>query len=970
MEEAERSTVEPPHGSSTFDGFISYSHAADDLLAPRLQAGLQKFAKPWWKRRAVRIFRDESSLAANPHLWSSITQALDDSSWFVLLLSEDAATSEWVGKEIEHWIANRPADRILPVVTDGTFGWENDNVIGSTVPPALHGVFGEEPRWVDLRFARGETDLDLQNPDFSASVADIAATIRGVAKDELASEEVKQHRRTVRTAWAAGLGLAVLAIAAVVAGIFAIGQRNDARDSAALAETNAAAEAEARLQADSSAALAVARELAASAINVLDEDPELSILLTLEAIDATPAGQDQPQEVIDALWQAVQEDRLEAVVETGYGDGTYVALAPDDTTLFVVNGYPVGGFPQDLVVQAYSTSDLEKLWEYELVVANILDPESEGDYLFWGLDVSPDGERLSLGLFGSPNRYLILDASDGSVVQTMLPDCEDIPNPQGWSPDGSSFAVISGCDASVEVLDGETFEPTALIDMPDASQASFDDSGRLFLFSPFGDVAIYEPPDFSEAAFLEGAQGLGDVSPDGSTVVTFNTPTDPCLLFSPIPRPADCGTLTAFDTATGEPIDALTPLPAIPSENTMTDGFSGSNRLYAVPTQGAETPVWDIETGQQVFSLPSGVAVNAAITSDGRRLFTGHQNGQFKVWDLSPNVGLDPIGEVGNYTLISANSNSAGQTIGAFVATDPGTFESKVFFFDLNTGALIGQPVVGQLPITPLANDRFLITESYTGGAAAPSAWFVYDPMSGDRARIAGCDVDPATGLCDDGVFPIPYFWGVSDDGSQLVRFFGDGTFTLVDPNDGSQIGELTPAAPFEFVGGFSDEMISGSSQGQVLAEDRVTGEELARIPDGGARFEGDFGTSVFYRVESIAALDMTTWDIWFFPIDLGRVQGIAVESELRRLALGDENGVHVFDLDTGEKLSSIPVSGIADLHWIDQDHVLVGTQTGAWAIVSLLTEDLIASARAGVTRGFTPDECATYRIDPCTSDG
>ena len=24
-----------------------------DLLAPRLQAGLQRFAKPWWKRRAI-----------------------------------------------------------------------------------------------------------------------------------------------------------------------------------------------------------------------------------------------------------------------------------------------------------------------------------------------------------------------------------------------------------------------------------------------------------------------------------------------------------------------------------------------------------------------------------------------------------------------------------------------------------------------------------------------------------------------------------------------------------------------------------------------------------------------------------------------------------------------------------------------------------------------------------------------------
>ena len=33
-------------GGSVYDGFISYSHAADDLVAPRLQAGLQRFANP------------------------------------------------------------------------------------------------------------------------------------------------------------------------------------------------------------------------------------------------------------------------------------------------------------------------------------------------------------------------------------------------------------------------------------------------------------------------------------------------------------------------------------------------------------------------------------------------------------------------------------------------------------------------------------------------------------------------------------------------------------------------------------------------------------------------------------------------------------------------------------------------------------------------------------------------------------
>jgi hypothetical protein len=276
-----------------YDGFISYSHAADDLLAPRLQTALQRFAKPWWKRRALRIFRDESSLSANPHLWSSITDALDQSGWFVLLLSPDAAASPWVNNEIAYWLEHQDPDRIIPVLTDGDFTWPGDDFISDAAPPALQGAFSDEPRWVDLRFAATDEQLDLQNPQFSAAVADVASAIRGIPKDELASEEVRQHRRTVRTAWGAGIALLILAVLASATAIYAIGQQNRANnlaqsESAARQDAVAAAEAEAaaRDQADanaaeatSNAAVARSRELAASAVNVLDEDAELSILL-------------------------------------------------------------------------------------------------------------------------------------------------------------------------------------------------------------------------------------------------------------------------------------------------------------------------------------------------------------------------------------------------------------------------------------------------------------------------------------------------------------------------------------------------------------------------------------------------------------------------------------------------------------------------------------------------------------------
>jgi hypothetical protein len=197
MATLQQAEAEPRTGQVRFDGFISYSHTADELLAPRLQAALQTFAKPWWKRRALRIFRDQSSLSANPHLWSSITAALDASDWFILLTSPEAAGSVWVDREVAYWKAHKDPERILPVLTDGILAW--DEASGrldrnSSVPPALFDAFAGEPRWVDLRWAEEETQLDLRNGRFREVVADIASSLRGIPKDDLESEEVRQHR--------------------------------------------------------------------------------------------------------------------------------------------------------------------------------------------------------------------------------------------------------------------------------------------------------------------------------------------------------------------------------------------------------------------------------------------------------------------------------------------------------------------------------------------------------------------------------------------------------------------------------------------------------------------------------------------------------------------------------------------------------------------------------------------------------
>src|SRR5258705_7059638 len=138
-----------------YDAFVSYSHAKDKPIAAALQSVIQRLGKPWYRRRALRIFRDDTSLSATPGLWPSIESALAQSRYMILLASPDAATSPWVAKEVAYWLGHKSADTLLIALTDGDLSWENaagDFIWrkGVALPPVLAGRFRSEPRLVDL----------------------------------------------------------------------------------------------------------------------------------------------------------------------------------------------------------------------------------------------------------------------------------------------------------------------------------------------------------------------------------------------------------------------------------------------------------------------------------------------------------------------------------------------------------------------------------------------------------------------------------------------------------------------------------------------------------------------------------------------------------------------------------------------------------------------------------------------------
>lgn len=178
-----------------YDAFISYSHAADRPLATGLQTALGKFAKPWYRLRALRTFRDDASLSANPALWQSIQQALGNTHYFLLLASPESADSEWVQREIAYWFENNSPATFLIVQTAGTLEWsaeagDFDWRKTDCLPPTMEGVFQQEPRHVDMRWARGSSSLSLRDSKFRDVIADLAAPLHGRSKDDMIGEDV------------------------------------------------------------------------------------------------------------------------------------------------------------------------------------------------------------------------------------------------------------------------------------------------------------------------------------------------------------------------------------------------------------------------------------------------------------------------------------------------------------------------------------------------------------------------------------------------------------------------------------------------------------------------------------------------------------------------------------------------------------------------------------------------------------
>lgn len=848
-----------------YDAFISYSHAADGRLAPALQRALQRLAKPWFRRRSLEVFRDETGLGVDPHLWGSIVRALDESEWFLLLASPQAADSAWVNREVEHWKANRSLDRMLPVLTEGRWQWDQQTgdftADSDAVPPELRGVFIDEPRHLDLRWAHDAEQLDLRNSRFRDAVAEVAAPLHGRTKDDIEGEDVRQHRRTVRIARSAAAALIILTAAAFAGAGIAVRNANRAEQSRIRAESQ-------RLAAQSGAELErpdLAFLLAAHGYRMDDNVQTRSALLTALADMPEFKRRIQTDSPVNALAASAAANRLWIGTATGdvtvrrFSDGAELAHAEKRWEGGILALAPARA-GSDQAVLASSTSvvtvdaDLRPAVVRQapnLIMSLAVDPSTgrvaagtnSGDVVVWEPDGSEptavfkawDGEsRWASALAWTTDSGLLVAGQYGRIRRFDL----DLPGPPpvweqslslpqetAWVSAMTVLAdgnvVVGGSDGTVGFMragDGSatpagqialhTSTVNGLAATGDApvqgSVASVSDDGFLIFWNHLTGRPVTAPirTDEQDATAVawdpaDKSHGVAGGSAGGAVLLDYS-PDRRRPLAKPIP-----GWKDAFAVALSGKADRLAVATAVvsPGQPTRPD-----SRLTLT---SAARPDPD---GPSV--VVKGLITKISFTPDGSRVLAGTTDGTVVVWD----------GTAERPSVTRVGPGDALQTE-LSVAPDGATVATRTRIASLDSAPTKLWRLSGAA----------LVEKDSVDGPFGSALAFTPD---GSSLAIGGIDKVLIHRL-DGGESSIDISGDMSSalafapDGTTLAIGLASGPIRLIDTATGKQTGDdLRVAAPTtDLAFADEDQLVSTSSDGSIIFWDLPSRTRLADKP-------------------------------------------------------------------------------------------------------------------------------------------
>ncbi len=679
--------------------------------------------------------------------------------------------------------------------------------------------------------------------------------------------------------------------------------------------------------------IALARQLAAAALNNLGVDPERSILLALQAVATTHSvDKNVLNEAEDALHKAVQTSRVQLTL-TGHTDLVYgVAFSPHDGKRLATGSW-------DGTAKVWDAATGRELLTLKGHTSGVN-----------GIAFSPDGTRLATGSWD--NTAKVWNAVTGQELLTLTGHNAGIVG-VAFSPDGTRLATAS-YDKTAKVWDAATGKELLTLTGHTAEVSSIafsPDGSRLATASLDNTAKVWDAATGRELFTLQGHVSQVWViafSPDGSRLATGS--------YDKTAKIWDAATGQELLTLSGQNKDAIRGL-----------AFSPDGTRLATASYDRTADVWDVATGHLLFALTGHTDAVLAIAfspdPDGLRLATASIDKTAKVWDATTGQEL--------LTLKGHTDQIWGITFSPLVgdkrlATASSDGTAKVW--DAATGKELLALNASAFGIAFSPDGKRLATAGWNGTAK------VWDAATGQRLLTLTGHTAAVLGIA------------FSPDGTRLATASSDGTAKVWDAATGQVL--LTLAGHHGIVYGIAfsphgerlatASVEDGSAQGSAKVWDAVTGKELFTLKGhtwvvSGITFSPDGSRLATASFDNTAKV----WDaatgqqLLTLTGHTSRVNGIAFSPDGSRLATASSDGTaKMWDAATGEELFTLTghtdaVLGVAfspdgtRLATASADHTL--------RIYTTSIDELMALARSRITRTWRLDECQKYlHLEAC----